>query len=64
MSTCFGRVDDRRVSRVSYCGYHGSAACSGSACCRPVGVYCELNSGRGSLEVNVLGSSFIRLSAA
>ncbi len=41
-ATCFGRVDYHRVSRVSYCGYHGSTPCSGSACCRSVGVYCDV----------------------
>ncbi len=37
-SKCFGHVGDYRVSGVSYCGYHDSAPCSGSACCRSVGV--------------------------
>ncbi len=41
-STCFGRVDYHRVCRVSYCGYYGSTPCSGSACCRSVGVYCDV----------------------
>ncbi len=41
-STYFGRMDDNRISGISYCGYHGSASSGGSACCRYVSVCYEL----------------------
>ncbi len=38
----FGRVDDHRISGVSYCGYHGSVPCSRCVCYRPFGIYCDV----------------------
>ncbi len=39
-STYFVHADENRISEISYCGYHASIPCGGSACCEPVGVYC------------------------
>ncbi len=35
-------VIDHRIGGVSYCDYHGSTSCVGSACCRSVGIYCDV----------------------
>ncbi len=40
--TYFRRLDDYRIGGIYYCDQHGRTPHGSSACCKPVGVYCDV----------------------